>query len=195
MIEITKNELERAKVEKGKTKLLIYDTIFKAVFIKEQNVLLRMIKDIFDVEDSDNPITILGYETVGNTKTSKTYRGDVLVRLSDKTHVLIEMNYRKDKEAIERNMVNLVRIHNQVLKSGTSDYELKSYRMRGINFNNFPNESKRAIETYAFCNIDTGKVVSLIYSFCNIALEKCRELVYDIDIKNLPKKVRWRGFC
>ena len=56
-----------------------------------------------------------------------------------------------------------------VLKSGTKNHELKKYRMRGINFNNFSNDNGELVEKYAFCNINTGKVVSLIYSFCNIA--------------------------
>ena len=31
------------KVENGKTKLLIYDVIFKAVFKKEKKILLKMV--------------------------------------------------------------------------------------------------------------------------------------------------------
>ena len=38
-------------IENRKTKLLIYDVIFKAVFKKEQEILLKMVKDIFDIDD------------------------------------------------------------------------------------------------------------------------------------------------
>lgn len=34
-------------------------------------------------------------------------------------------------------------------------------------------------------------MASFIYSFCNIDLEKCHDLVYEVDIRNLPKAVRW----
>lgn len=63
--------------------------------------------------------------------------------------------------------------------------------MRGLNLNKIPNLGVEPIENYAICNIKTGKVASFIYSFCNVNLEKCRELVYTIDIKALPKSVRW----
>ena len=63
--------------------------------------------------------------------------------------------------------------------------------MRVLNFNLIHNVTGEPIENYAFCNMKTGKVASLIYSFCNIDLEMCHNLVYDIDIENLPKAVRW----
>lgn len=175
---------------KGKTKLHVSDVMFKAVFGRHQNVLLKMIRDVFEVEETE-PFTIAGLESTPNTKSGKTYRGDITVRLSDKSYVLIEMNYRKDKNAIDRNMIHLTRVHNQILKKSVKDEELKDYRIRGLNLNNFNNETGEAIENYALCNIKTNKVVSLIFSFCNISLVKCRQLVYDINISNLPNAVRW----
>ena len=38
-------------IENKKTKLLIYDVMFKAVFNKEPNVLLKMMMDMFDIKD------------------------------------------------------------------------------------------------------------------------------------------------
>ena len=100
------------------------------------------------------------------------------------------MNYRKDKDAIDRNMIHMTRVHNQILKKSVKDEELKDYRIRGLNLSNFNNERGEVIENYALCNIKTNKVVSLIFSFCNISLVKCRELAYDINVINLPSAVR-----
>ena len=183
-------EIIKSITSKCKTKLLVSDVMFKAVFGRHQNVLLKMIRDVFEVEETEL-FTIAGLESIPNTKSGKTYRGDITVRLSDKSYVLIEMNYRKDKNAIDRNMIHLTRVHNQILKKSVKDEELKDYRIRGLNLNNFNNETGEAIENYALCNIKTNKVVSLIFSFCNISLVKCRELVYDINISNLPNAVRW----
>ena len=183
--------IESMKAPMGKTKLLVSDVMFKAVFGREKSALLKMIRDIFEVEDSDDPFTIAGLESTPNKKSGKTYRGDITVRLSDKSYVLIEMNYRQDKNAIDRNMIHMTRVHNQILKKNVKDEELKDYRIRGLNLNNFDNETGDPIENYAFCNIKTNKVVSLIFSFCNISLVKCRELVYDINVINLPNAVRW----
>jgi len=74
------------------------------------------------------------------------------------------MNYRKDKDAIERNMVHLVRVHSRILKSGVSDNELDNYRIRGLNLNNFRNDTDIPIEYFAFCSLDTHKIASYIYT-------------------------------
>ena len=188
---MTEEIIETIKAPKGKTKPLVSDVIFKAVFKREEGVLLKMIRDIFEVEEATDPFTVAGLESTPNKKSGKTYRGDITVRLSDKSYVLIEMNYRKDKNAIDRNMIHMTRVHNQILKKSVKDEELKDYRIRGLNLNNFNNDTGEAIENYALCNIKTNKVVSLIFSFCNISLVKCRELVYDINVINLPNAVRW----
>ena len=188
---MTEEIIETIKAPKGKTKPLVSDVIFKAVFKREEGVLLKMIRDIFEVEEATDPFTVAGLESTPNKKSGKTYRGDITVRLSDKSYVLIEMNYRQDKNASDRNMIHMTRVHNQILKKNVKDKELKDYRIRGLNLNNFDNETGEAIENYALCNIKTNKVVSLIFSFCNISLVKCRELVYDINVINLPNAVRW----
>ena len=188
---ITNEEIERAKAPKGMTKALVSDVIFKAVFEREPNVLMKMMRDIFEIDIDKDYFTFAGFESNSGSVTGKTYRGDIAIRLSDKSYILIEMNYRKDKSAIDRNMVHLVRVHSSLLKKGTKDSELKNYRIRGLNLNNFYNDTNEPIENYAFCNIKTNKVVSLIYSICDISLVKCRELLYDINVINLPNAVRW----
>lgn len=100
----------KIKIEKGKTILLISDVIFKAVFIRRQEVLLQMLKDIFEIEDANNPISIVGYETVPTKRKGKSYRGDILVMLSDNSYIAIEMNQNEKTDVLDRNMVQLVRI-------------------------------------------------------------------------------------
>ena len=181
--------------ENKKTKLLIYDVMFKAVFNKEPGILLKMIKDIFHIEEElevvSNPFVFTGLESPPSTKSGKTYRGDMTIRLSDKSLVTIEMNYRNDKNAIDRNMIHLVRVHNRMLKSGVPDSELDKHRIRGLNLNNFRNDEDIPVENFALVSLDTNKVASYIYTICNISLVRCKELVYNISIKNLPNAVRW----
>ena len=187
---ITQEQIENIKEPKGKTKLLIYNTIFKAIFERKSDILIKMMRDIFEIDDTKDTFTFSGFESNSSSKSGKTYRDDITIKLSDKSFIIIEMNYRKDKSAIDRNMVHLVRIHSRLLKKGTKDSELKKYRIRGLNLNNFNNDSGDAIENFALCNLKTNKVVSMVYSFCNISFVKCQELVYDINVNNLPNTVR-----
>ena len=187
------DDIERIKEPEGMTKHLIYDVIFKAVFDQNRDILIKMIKDIFEIDDNNilNPLTVVGYETVPITENGKTLRSDIVVSLSDNSIVCVEMNQSESTDIIDRNIIQMIRVHNSVLKRGTKYKDLKKYRMRGLNFNLIHNVTGEPIENYAFCNMKTGKVASLIYSFCNIDLEMCHNLVYDIDIRNLPKAVRW----
>ena len=169
---------------------LASDVLFKKVFFSEGSVLLKMLQDILDIRE-DSGITIIGYETRPNNIFGKSFRGDLLVTLSDRTYVSIEMNNSNSKNSLSRNMIHLFRIHSDMLVKGMSDSELEKYRLYQLNFDNFRNPSREAIEKYAFCSLTTGKVRNLIYTFCDVDLEKCRKLVYNVNVREVSKDIRW----
>ena len=169
---------------------LASDVLFKKVFFSEGSALLKMLQDILDIRE-DSGITIIGYETRSNNIFGKSFRGDLLVTLSDRTYVSIEMNNSNPKNSLSRNMIHLFRIHSDMLVKGMPDSELEKYRLYQLNFDNFRNPSREAIEKYAFCILTTGKVRNLIYTFCDVDLEKCRKLVYNVNVREVSKDIRW----
>ncbi|HCI77405.1 MAG TPA: hypothetical protein DHV54_00375 [Firmicutes bacterium] len=169
---------------------LASDVLFKKVFFSEGSALLKMLQDILDIRE-DSGITIIGYETRSNNIFGKSFRGDLLVTLSDRTYVSIEMNNSNPKNSLSRNMIHLFRIHSDMLVKGMPDSELEKYRLYQLNFDNFRNPSREAIEKYAFCSLTTGKVRNLIYTFCDVDLEKCRKLVYNVNVSEVSKDIRW----
>lgn len=169
---------------------LASDVLFKKVFFSEGSALLKMLQDILDIRE-DSGITIIGYETRTNNIFGKSFRGDLLVTLSDRTYVSIEMNNSNPKNSLSRNMIHLFRIHSDMLVKGMPDSELEKYRLYQLNFDNFRNPSREAIEKYAFCSLTTGKVRNLIYTFCDVDLEKCRKLVYNVNVREVSKDIRW----
>lgn len=177
-------------VKKKLKMTLASDVLFKKVFFTEGSVLLKMLQDVLDIKE-DSGITIIGYETRPNNIFGKSFRGDLLVTLSDRTYVSIEMNNSNPKNSLSRNMIHLFRIHSDMLVKGMSDSELEKYRLYQLNFDNFRNPSREAIEKYAFCSLTTGKVRNLIYTFCDVDLEKCRKLVYNVNVREVSKDIRW----
>ncbi|MDD7150519.1 MAG: PD-(D/E)XK nuclease family transposase [Clostridium sp.] len=169
---------------------LASDVLFKKVFFSEGSALLKMLQDILDIRE-DSGITIIGYETRPNNIFGKSFRGDLLVTLSDRTYVSIEINNSNPKNSLSRNMIHLFRIHSDMLVKGMPDSELEKYRLYQLNFDNFRNPSREAIEKYAFCSLTTGKVRNLIYTFCDVDLEKCRKLVYNVNVREVSKDIRW----
>ena len=171
---------------------LASDVLFKKVFFSEGSALLKMLQDILDIRE-DSGITIIGYETRPNNIFGKSFRGDLLVTLSDRTYVSIEINNCNPKNRLSRNMIHLFRIHSDMLVKGMPDSELEKYRLYQLNFDNFRNPSREAIEKYAFCSLTTGKVRNLIYTFCDVDLEKCRKLVYNVNVREVSKDIRWEA--
>ena len=121
------DEIERIKEPDGMTKHLIYDVIFKEVFNHNRDILIKMIKDIFEIDDSNilNPLTVVGYETHPITENGKTLRSDIVVSLSDNSIVCVEMNRSKSTDIIDRNIIQMIRVHNSVLKKSTKYNDLK----------------------------------------------------------------------
>ena len=185
---IDEKEIERVK--EGETLPLLSDTMFKAAFIKNPNVLFKMIRDIFELDNESPSVTMIGYETVTGPK-KKSYRGDILIKLSDYSYVMVEMNNKESDSVLERNFMQLVRVHSQVLTEGLEDEKLKEYRMMSLNLNYLINREKPPVEMHAICDLQSMKVSSFIYTICNINIEKCQKLVYNVDIRELPKAVRW----
>ena len=171
---------------------LASDVLFKKVFFSEGSALLKILQDILDIRE-DSGITIIGYETRSKNIFGKSFRGDLLVTLSDRTYVSIEMNNSNPKNSLSRNMIHLFRIHSDMLVKGMPDSELEKYRLYQLNFDNFRNPSREAIEKYAFCSLTTGKVRNLIYTFCDVDLEKCRKLVYNVNVREVSKDIRWEA--
>lgn len=125
------DEIEMVKEPVGMTKYLIYDVIFKAVFNQNRDVLIKMIKDIFEIDDSNvlNPLTVVGYETLPITEKGKILRSDIVVSLSDDSYICVEMNQSKSTDIIDRNIIQMIRVHNSVLKRGTKYKDLKKYNL------------------------------------------------------------------
>ena len=190
---ISKEEVERVKEKKGRTKSLISDVIFKSVFINEPDILIKMIKDIFNInEDINNPIVISGYESVPIVHNGKTFKNDLLVRLADNSYVVIEMNNKSNKGVLDRNLIQLFRVHSQILNKGEEYKNLEKYRIRGLNFN-YGIRKENEIDEYAFCNIKTGEIASNIITYVSVDVEKCIKLVYNNIRKkeDLPLSVIW----
>ena len=191
--EISDEEVLKIKPKKGETLPTYYDVIFKEVFLNNPSVLLKMIKEIFHIkEEINNPLTIVGYESVPLVYNGRTFKSDLLVVLSDDSYVVIEMNNKSKMGVLDRNLIQLFRVHSQILKRGELYDNLKNYRIRGINFNHMIESEGSEIEEYAFCNIKTGEVASNIITYVDIDVEKCYNLVYNYSKeKDIPIEAKW----
>ena len=178
------------KIENKKIMLLINDSVFKSVFADNSKFLLMFIKGIFKT-DNDSLTNVVGYETVPSRIHGKTYRSDIIVKLSNKNYIIIEMNKSRSRRIIDRNQLQLFRICNRILPKGLEDKELVNFKIKLLNLNLINNSDGSALENCGLCSYSTKEKISDIYEISNLDLEKSRYLVYNNDIEKLPKHVRW----
>ena len=178
--------------EKDEIKQLEYDTIFKATFIRRQEVLIKMIRDVFEIEDDiNNPLFIVGYELVPHSKRGKSYKSDILIKLSDDSYISIEMNKRIGNDILSRNIIQMSRIYAKINRSGDKDNIISKRTVMGLNINTFKTFTGKPVEKISLCETETGMIVSNLLSFCNIDVALCRKLVYNLGIEKVSKAIRW----
>lgn len=183
---------KREQEKDMEVKALTSDVIFKAVFLREEKVLLRMIKDILNIKDElKDTLTIIGYEVPPYQKDGKTNRGDMLVKLSDDSFVSIEMNAEREGDILSRNIIQMARIYTSLSKKGDENTDIVRKLVSGINLNGFRTFTGKPHEHIALCEIDSGMVVSFLLSFYNIDIELCKKLLYNVDVSSVDKQVRW----
>ena len=182
---------EKIKMEDMEIKELFYDSIFKGVFSKQENVLLKFIKILLDIKERyDDPVSIIGYELPISKKKGKINRGDILLKLSDNSYINIEMNKGRDSRILKRNIVQVSRIYGNLRKSGKKESELEDLKVKQLNLNNFRNVTGKPIEHILLCEKELGEIISDLISLCNIDIEMCYRMVYNKGIRNVSKAVR-----
>ena len=169
------------------------DVIFKSVFLKEKDILLKMIYDITGIKETSSYEEIIpGYELESGKIDGKVNRCDLLVKIGDKYFINVELNYLHEKSVLYRNMMQLFRISIQITESGMTDKELSNKHIGQLNFNTFSNNNNREVLKGYYQDEDGNKLNDLL-TFWNIDIVKCYKRVYNNidDVQKLPKEVRW----
>lgn len=166
------------------------DKTFKKLFLKKQDILLQIVKDILDIK-SDEIEKILGYDMIPDNLKDITYYEDILIKLPDKTYVGIEMNNPNPRDELLKHMVDLSRIQPRVYETGKITDELAESKIYYLNFNKTSNPSGRELEKYALCSEKTGKVREDSFIIYDIDINMCHKMVYDQGIEKASKLVRW----
>ena len=189
----SKNVLNEENNEERKVIRLCGDVIFKAVFLRERDILLKMLCDIIELNDNKKLEEVLtGYELEPYKLNGKTNKSDMLIKLSKNNFVNCEINYKHEKDVLFRNMLQLFRICIQVTESGMTDKELSLKKFIQLNFNTFGSINNKEIQRCKYRD-DEGNVVNNFITIWNFNIEKCHNMVYN-DIDNaykLPKMIRW----
>jgi hypothetical protein len=101
-----RKEVYMTKIENNRIIILCWDVIFKSVFLKEKDILLKMIYDITNIKETSSYEEIIqGYELDTSKIDDKVNRCDLLVKIGDKYFINVELNYLHEKSVLYRNMM------------------------------------------------------------------------------------------
>lgn len=189
-----KKQLSKEESNKEKEVIrLCGDVIFKAIFLREKEVLLKMIYDITDISETMHFEEVLtGYELEPYKLNGKVNRSDMLVKLGNTYYLNIELNYQHESNVMYRNMIQLFRICGQITESGMADKDVSLKKVGQLNFNTFANSNNKEIQRGMYAD-DDGKLINNFLTFWNIDIVKCYKKVYNNikEVQKLPKAVRW----
>lgn len=122
-------------------------------------------------------------------KNEKRQRSDVLlkIKLSINEKVNLEMNLRKSKSLIERNITYLAHIFSTQMKNKEDYKEIDGVIQ--VNFNTFyvDEENKPVIDRYYLQNEKLNKLTEKL-QIIHINIERCRELCYNKGIEEYSKE-------
>jgi len=169
------------------------DVIFKAIFLREKELLLKMIYDITDISETmlyEEIIT--GYELEPYKLNGKVNKSDMLIKINDRYFINIEINFRHQKNVLVRNMIQLFKICGQVGESGMTNSDISLRKVGQINFNTFSNSNNKELQK-CYIRDEEGNTVSDLLNIWNIDIEKCYKTLYNnVERKEkLPKVVKW----
>ena len=179
-------------VERNNIKLC-HDVIFKGIFLREKELLIKMIYDITNITETMQYEEILtGYELEPYKVNGKVNKSDMLIKINDRYFINVELNYKHQKNVLVRNMIQLFRIYGQVLESGMTDNELSLIKVGQLNFNTFSNSNDKVLERVFYTN-EEGDVINNLLNIWNIDIEKCYKTLYNNSEseEKLPKVVKW----
>ena len=179
-------------VERNNIKLC-HDVIFKGLFLREKELLIKMIYDITNItETMQYEEIITGHELEPYKVNGKVNKSDMLIKINDRYFINVELNYKHQKNVLVRNMIQLFRKCGQVLESGMTDNELSLIKVGQLNFNTFSNSNDKVLERVFYTN-EEGDVISNLLNIWNIDIEKCYKTLYNNSEseEKLPKVVKW----
>ncbi|MBQ8192700.1 MAG: hypothetical protein IJZ46_01330 [Bacilli bacterium] len=169
------------------------DVIFKAIFLREKEILLKMIYDITDISETMHYEEVLtGYELEPYKVNGKVNKSDMLIKINNRYFINIEVNFKHQKNVLYRNMIQLFRICGQVVESGMTDNELTLKKVGQLNFNTFSNSNNKVLERGYYTN-EEGNVLNDLLNIWNIDIVKCYKTLYNNVEREekLPKVVKW----
>lgn len=164
------NEITESEVNKNVIRLC-NDVIFKAIFLREKDILLKMIYDITNISETRHYEEVLtGYELEPYKKNGKVNKSDMLIKLGRNYFVNLEINYKHESDVLFRNIIQLFRICIQITESGMTDKELSQKEVGQLNFNTFSNTNNKEVEKGFYSN-EEGNTLNNLLIFWNIV--KC----------------------
>ena len=192
---------------------LLYDTIFKQIFLEDPTILVSLIKDAinFDFDEEKDNITILNEIVLKDKFYDKDYYTDILLLIRKDTILNIEVNrndyslkkskrmvkylnslYGRDykiKEGIglaQNKELNFIQVHLNIGGSKTKELIAK-YNIRS------DDPSDLFIENYNIWTINLDKIFKKVAKYKNIEYNKCDKKLLRLavfcegDLKEIEK--------
>ena len=181
---IKETEINRARI--------CSDVTFKAIFLREKELLLKMIYDITNISETMQYEEIItGYELEPYKLNGKVNKSDMLIKINNRYFINVEINFGHQRNVIYRNVIQLFKIYIQIGESGMTDNELSLRKVGQVNFNTFSNSNNKELQR-GYIRDDEGNMFSDLLDIWSVDIEKSYKSLYNNTNEGriLPKVVK-----
>ena len=160
--------------------VLMYDSIFKAIVVNEQDTRLLdyILSDI--LEEKVHVFKFVPTELKIRRKSERVKVTDLIVESNNGKHILVELNSNFNKSTKVRNLSYYASYYSQIIEKGEEYSE--DIETVLINLNKDKKE-KLAKKTYLIKSNEDGSIYTKTFKIINVNLVKYKELWYDECIK------------
>ena len=168
-----------------KIPMLVYNTMFKAVFSNNKQVLSKLIEAILDylklnIDIKNKELILKNTELPINNHLDKQLICDYIINLNEYTDLNIEINKTFYPGLTERNMTYSFKIYYEHFKTGDKNTSYNKFNLLQVNFNNFSNPNNKTINKFFLIDTDDlTNVLSKNLLIMNIDIASCFNLAYN----------------
>jgi len=168
---------------------MCYDSVFKSVFMGNEDILSKMIYDI--TGENYKNILLETNELSINRFNEKFKKCDFIIRTNDNSIINLELNPKSYPGLIIKNLSYIFHLYKTNSISGESYNE--DISVLQINLNNYDINDK-PLSRYLIKEIEDNDVYTDSFEIMTLSIVKCKKMYYNNLDKEVPKYVLWGTF-
>jgi len=172
---------------------MCYDSVFKSVFMGNENILSKMICDIsgFNYALLENNLVLDTNEISIDRFNEKFKKCDFIAKIADNNIINLELNPKSYPGLVIKNLSYVFHLFKTYSTKG-EEYDNNLF-VSQININNFDINDK-VLSKFLIKEEESNDIYTESLKIFALSIVKCREIYYNNLGKDVPRYIKWGAF-